>query len=110
MKKAYIYLDDIRPFPFSFVEEDYWVCTPKSVNAAIRDIELCERNGYKDFILDLDHDLGDYYGEGGDGVELVKWLIETGRNTENYKIFCHSMNPVGRENILALYKRYWKET
>ena len=109
MKKAYIYLDDMRPSP-TFVEEEYWLCAPKSVNAAIRDIELCERNGCKDFILDLDHDLGDYYSEGGDGYELVKWLIETGRNTKNYKIFCHSMNPVGRENILALYKRYWKET
>lgn len=107
MRKAYIYLDDVRPSPF--VGEELWLCTPKSVNAAIRDIELCERNGYKEFILDLDHDLGDYYSEGGDGYELVLWLIETGRNNSKYKVKCHSANPVGYNHIMGLVDRYWED-
>ena len=55
--------------------------------------------------LDLDHDLGDYAKDGGDGIELVKWLIETERF---YPISLHTMNPVGRDNMLALIDRYWR--
>lgn len=108
MKKAYIYLDDIRPFP-THIKEEFLHCAPKSVNAAIRDIELCERNEYKNFILDLDHDLGDYYCDGGDGYKLVEWLIETGRNNSHYEVYCHSANPVGAEHIMGLVDKYWED-
>lgn len=88
-----IWLDDLREAPEGYVHI-------KSVNEA------------KDFImqhsdielLDLDHDLGDFAKDGGDAIELLKWLIETGRTCP---VKLHTMNPVGRQNMQALIDRYW---
>jgi len=44
----------------------------------------------------FDHDLG----EGGDMIELVRWIIAEG-HLKNTKIVVHSMNPVGASNIVA---------
>ena len=89
-----IWLDDIRPAP-----EGYIWC--KSVNSAKRMIESAGENIS---VLDLDHDLGDYAYDGGDGIKLLDWLLETQRF---YPIRIHTMNPVGRENMVLLVKRYW---
>ena len=92
-----IWLDDIRPAPSGYV----WV---KSVNQAKRVIIAAEILGEEIFELNLDHDLGDYAGDGGDGIKLVLWLAETKRY---YFIKLHTMNPVGRENMQAIIDRYW---
>ena len=89
-----IWLDDIRPAP-----EGYIWC--KSVNSAKRMIESARENIS---VLDLDHDLGDYAYDGGDGIKLLDWFVETQRF---YPIRIHTMNPVGRENMVRLVKRYW---
>ena len=89
-----IWLDDIRPAP-----EGYIWC--KSVNSAKRMIESARENIS---VLDLDHDLGDYAYDGGDGIKLLDWFVETQRF---YPIRIHTMNPVGRENMVLLVKRYW---
>jgi hypothetical protein len=81
---------------------------PKSVDAAKYWIEEAEKWGYKYFILDLDHDLGDYQSCGGDGIKLLDWLVETGRTTSNYQIRLHTMNVVGRENMQRMIDRYWE--
>lgn len=53
--------------------------------------------------------LGDYYMEPDremTGYDCAKWLIEYAEK-QNCKlpfIMCHSMNPVGKENILNLFK------
>ena len=52
--------------------------------------------------IDVDHDLGDYAKDGGDGVKLLDWLEETGRN---YPIRIHSMNVVGRENMMRICRK-----
>lgn len=105
-----IWLDDIRPIDSkynSYVRYgDY--ADPKSVDAAKYWIEEAEKWGYKYFILDLDHDLGDYQSCGGDGIKLLDWLVETGRTTSNYQIRLHTMNPVGRENMQRMIDRYWE--
>ena len=108
----YLWLDDVRPLggegtSYIGLIQDYECVVAHSVNQAKMLIEIAEHNGYEKFILSLDHDLGDYASDGGDGYKLVEWLIETGRNTNNYRICCHSMNPVGQEHILGLYDRYW---
>ena len=103
----YIWLDDIREIPKNARNsgEDFvWL---KSVNEVRRVIEDAESKGFDEFILDLDHDLGDYAVDGGDAVKLVLWLIETKRNNSNYKVILHTANPVGRENMQALIDRYW---
>jgi hypothetical protein len=92
-----IWLDDIRPAPNGYV----WV---KSVNQAKRVIIAAEMYYEEIFELNLDHDLGDYAGDGGDAICLVRWLAETGRY---YFIKLHTMNPVGRENMQAIIDRYW---
>lgn len=92
-----IWLDDIREAPLG-----YSVC--KSVNQCKKFIIEAEKRKLEIY-LDIDHDLGDYANDGGDGIELVKWLAETERF---YPIIFHTMNPVGRQNMQALVNRYWK--
>lgn len=91
-----IWLDDVRPAPSGF----YGV---HSVNEAKVAILQAEAEGMIVY-LDLDHDLGDYAKDGGDGIELVKWLAETERH---YPISLHTMNPVGMQNMRAIIERYW---
>ena len=92
-----IWLDDVRPAPSGYV----WV---KSVNQAQRVIFGAENLGEDILELNLDHDLGDYAKDGGDGIKLILWLAETNRH---YPIELHTMNPVGRENMQAIIDRYW---
>ncbi len=93
-----LWLDDIRPAPDGFV-------LAHSVNEAIRIIEQAETDKTTIELIDCDHDLGDYYSDGGDGIKLLDWLCE--RRTF-YPIVLHTANPVGRENMLRLIRRHWK--
>ena len=100
-----LWIDDTRPAP-----EGYVWC--KSVNEAKDTILMLELYAtvderYKVELIDLDHDAGDYAGEGGDYIRLLDWLEETGRN---YPIHIHSMNVVGAENMRVIIKRNgWRE-
>lgn len=94
-----IWLDDVRPAP-----DGYVLCL--SVNEAKRAVEEAERTGEAVEVLDLDHDLGDYFSDGGDGIKLLDWLCERGTF---YPIALHTANPVGRDNMLRLIRRHWKE-
>lgn len=98
VKTAKIWLDDIRPAPAGYFQTH-------SVNETKRFISRCENCGVEIELLDLDHDLGDFAQDGGDGYELVKWLAETERY---YPIRLHTQNVVGRQNMQALINRYWK--
>ena len=109
---TYVWLDDVRPLggegtAYIGILHDYDCVVAHSVNEAKEAIIHAEQAGQNRFILNLDHDLGDYAKDGGDGYKLVEWLIETGRNTNDYFVCCHSMNPVGKEHILGLRDRYW---
>ena len=92
-----IWLDDERPAP-----EGYVHC--HSVNEVINRINQSEIDKVYIDLLDLDHDLGDYAKDGGDGIKLVDWLAET---KKFYPIKLHTMNPVGRENMQREIDRYW---
>lgn len=91
-----IWLDDIRPAPDGYV----WC---RSVNEVIG---VISNTNDKIELIDCDHDLGEYAGDGEDGIKLLDWLAEHGLF---YKIYLHTMNPVGRENMERLIRRYWKE-
>ena len=93
-----VWVDDIRRVPYGYE----WA---KSVNEAIVLIEEAERSGVTIELLDLDHDLGDYYADGGDAIKLLDWLAE--RETF-YPIAIHTANPVGRANMERMITRYWK--
>lgn len=57
--------------------------------------------------IDIDHDAGDYAKDGGDFIQILNWMEETGRN---YPIRIHSMNPVGVQNMRAIIEyNGWRE-
>lgn len=92
-----IWLDDLRPAPQGYE-------SVKSVNEAICLILEAEQGGETIEVIDLDHDLGDYYPDGGDAIKLLDWLAE--RETF-YPIEIHTANPVGRANMDRMIARYW---
>ncbi len=94
-----IWVDDLRPVPAGYE----WA---KSVNQAISLVEKAETNGETIEVLDLDHDLGDFYTDGGDAIKLLDWLAERGTF---YPVRIHTANPVGRENMERMIARYWQE-
>lgn len=90
-----LWLDDMRPLP----TEPGWVLA-RSVNEAI---EIMKKETVS--FASLDHDLGYFASEGGDGVKLILWMAENESwPTEGIQI--HSMNPVGAQNMMALVERY----
>ena len=96
----------MRPAP-----EGYVWC--HSVWRAIKEITIFETKVEEALdnatieIIDIDHDAGEYWQYGGDYIELLNWLEETGRN---YPIRIHSMNPVGVANMRAIIQHNgWKE-
>lgn len=100
----WIYLDDVRETP----GDRFWQRT-YSVNQTRDIIQSYERVGLNEsFVISLDHDLGEYSKDGGDAIELVKWLIDTGRTGENITLEFHTSNVVGLTNMYALYKRYFE--
>ena len=103
-----IWVDDIRPAPLGHR-------VVRSVNEAKEMIETYEvmkrisggKKYYDIELIDLDHDAGDFASDGGDYINILNWLEETGRN---YPICIHSMNPVGVENMRRIIERNgWKE-
>ncbi|WP_411682462.1 cyclic-phosphate processing receiver domain-containing protein [Clostridium thailandense] len=96
-KMINLYLDDLRDVPEGFV-------IARTVEEAIYYLENFNIN-----ILSLDHDLGEE--ENGNllptGYDLVKYICENGLRAN--KIYIHTDNPVGRENmyqtLLAAQKR-----
>lgn len=102
-----LWIDDLRSAPAGY----FWC---KSVNQAINTISTygCRvdwDNNIVDEIelIDIDHDAGEYAQFGGDYINLLNWLEETGRN---YPIRIHSMNPVGVENMRRIIRKNgWKE-
>ena len=95
-----IWIDDCRPAPPGYIEI-------KTVYAAKAVVIRSERRKETIDLVDIDHDAGEYYKYGGDYIELLNWLEETGRN---YPIRIHSQNPVGVANMRAIIERNgWKE-
>lgn len=123
-----LWIDDVRPAP-----EGYIWC--KSVNEAKRVIVYSENailnysryalwawidgrfDKHSEFmqkireaqieLIDIDHDAGDYYYDGGDYIKLLDCLEDADLS---YPIHIHSMNPVGVANMRAIIQRNgWKE-
>lgn len=92
-----VWLDDVREAPSGYVR-----C--HSVNETIALILECERRAVGIAELNLDHDLGDFAGDGGDAICLLDFLVE--RQTF-YPIVLHTANPVGRANMQRAITRHW---
>ena len=101
-----IWIDDIRPAP-----EGYVWC--KSVNEVIDTIDTIGLSDeYFDLpitLVDMDHDAGDYASDGGDYIKFLDYCEECWGKDLPFDIRIHSMNPVGRQNMLAIcQKNNWK--
>ena len=97
--KMRLWVDDLRKMPDNYTHH------ARSVEVAKIMIILAEKEGDVIEVIDCDHDLGDYACYGGDGIELLDWLLE--RNTL-YPIRLHTANPIGRANMQRILDRYWK--
>ena len=119
-----LWVDDIRPAPEGYI----WV---KSVNEGIdiiddimmlgEDINFSMKSKvlkkeigrvfyslFNDFIIDIDHDAGQFQKDGGDYIKFLNYLEEVG--LEDCTIHIHSQNPVGVENMRRIIRRNdWKE-
>ena len=102
-----LWIDDVRPAPDGYV----WV---KSVHSA--KIYCCQHidphHALRIEEFHLDHDAGDYQYDGGDYIELLKWLEEK-QYLSHWKIEAifkfHSMNPVGVDNMKRIcHKNGWR--
>jgi hypothetical protein len=95
-----LWIDDVRPAPDGYV----WA---KSTNEAIRYIKVFLHNGKDIELINIDHDSGDYYDDGGDYIRVLDWLE---RHMCDIPIHIHSMNPVGVDNMRRIIQRNgWKE-
>lgn len=103
-----LWIDDLRPAPFGYR-------IARSVNEAIEIIETYEtmhrmsggKKIYEIELIDIDHDAGDFFQDGGDYIKILDWMEVTNRN---YPIHIHSMNPVGIENMCRIIQRNgWRE-
>ena len=75
-----------------------------SVNEAIKIIEEAIEAGETIELIDMDHDLGDYASDGGDGIKLLDYLRE---HKLFYPIAIHSANTTGRKNMITTIQRAW---
>jgi len=86
-----IWLDDLRKPPQGYI----WC---QSVNQAINTI----MNYGIPEVIDFDHDAGDFACDGGDFIRLMDWMEES---SIACKIKIHTMNPVGRQQMIAIAKK-----
>lgn len=107
-----IWVDNIRPGPEGYYALDTVnkvknrIMFYEDVNKSLEEQHIYLHDTVIE-LIDLDHDAGDYYADGGDYIEILNWLEETGRN---YPIRIHSQNPVEIENMRRIIKRNgWTE-
>lgn len=100
-----LWIDDVRTPPC-----DGWIHC-RTVNQAKTAIKTYELN-YYDYgvLIDIDHDAGNYFDEGGDYIKFLDWLESEGYVDEGFTFHIHSMNPVGVANMRAIIEHNgWKE-
>lgn len=123
-KKYYIFVDDIR-----YPKDVTWVDIPLHAYVVVRSfeqfIEYVSNRGYPPSYVCYDHDLSlSHYGDGQDGNEInySKYVEKTGYDCAKWMVmYCdahkskhppyvvHSMNPVGKENIIKFIESYNKQ-
>ena len=90
---TWLYLDDLREAPEGWTQV-------RSVNEAIALMESTTVSR-----ASLDHDLGEFSFDGGDGYRLADWMAETETWPEE-GVKTHSANPVGAARIQGVVDQY----
>lgn len=115
MKPYFLLLDDIRDpnQVFAYTKHKIFLAQQWTIVKTYQEFITCIiENGLPEFIS-FDHDLGEesiLNGEEKSGYDCAKWLIDycIANKLALPSYFCHSMNPIGKANILALLKSYLK--
>ena len=97
-----VWIDDIRERP-----NDYTMHM-RSVNEVINLLMFFEDDDNKRFLLDLDHDAGDFRAKGGDYIKILDWIEATdylNKHPDKIIFSIHSANPVGRENMMRIIRK-----
>lgn len=125
-----VFLDDIR-FPieaYRYIGNNTYKEEWKIVRNYEEFTSLCKKYWNEIDIISFDHDLGEDEAKnlvaGGiskrkaraqkklakSGMDCAKWLINYALDNKLSipLIWCHSQNPVGKENILELFQSYKK--
>ena len=91
-----LYVDDIRkPNIIRYSTYSYEIIVSRNYDDAINILNMCKFNA-----IDLDHDLG----EEKTGYDICKYIIEN--NIKLDRVYIHTSNPVGRDNMKQLLERY----
>lgn len=93
MEKIKIWVDDLRPVPAGYIGF-------KTVDETIDFLSKSDTSLVE--VLDLDHDAGDYYSQGGDYIRILDWLEFEGISIP---ISIHSGNPVGIKNMWKIIQK-----
>ena len=91
--KNKIWIDDLRPAPAGY----QWCRNYEQAVAALNTFSSC---GEGIEIVDLDHDLG----EEKTGYDIAKYIVMNNIIIDSFR--CHSMNVVGKKNIIQLLINY----
>ena len=95
-KFARLWIDDVREAP------EGWLHAHSTFEA----IDILKNNDVK--YISLDHDAGDFEPDGGDFINVLDWIEQAGGG-EKYIFTIHSMNPVGRSNMIRVIEHnHWK--
>ena len=91
-----LYVDDIRkPNIIRYSTYLYEIVVSRNYDDAINMLNMCKFNA-----IDLDHD----WGEEKTGYDICKYIIEN--NIKLDRVYIHTSNPVGRDNMKQLLERY----
>ena len=91
-----LYVDDIRkPKIIRYSTYSYEIIVSRNYDDAINMLNMCRFNA-----IDLDHDLG----EEKTGYDICKYISEN--NIKLDRVYIHTSNPVGRDNMKQLLERY----
>lgn len=98
-----LYLDDERSIPPDY-PADTILC--RTVKEALDKIVEAE---YNISMISFDHDLGgnwiDGYNTGYDLACHIERMVHEGLITKPFKVYIHSQNPVGKQNIKAVMRQ-----
>jgi len=96
--KINVYMDDARtPCQALYIPDPYWV-----VVRTVQDTKVLLSAGIVEN-MSLDHDMGSQ----DTGHDLLKWMEENDIWPSG-NISVHTMNPVGRANMLAVLKKHYE--
>lgn len=93
-KKYLLWVDDLRGIPNNYIGE-YHIIIARNYKEALQEL-----NRFRYNIICLDHDLG----EEKTGYDICKYIIENNIQCDEFRI--HTRNPVGRDNMVQLLRRY----